>query len=31
MGYDADDKKIPNYKYDDLGNQIQKDQNKTFL
>ena len=20
MGYDADDKKIPNYKYDDLGN-----------
>jgi len=22
MGYDADDKKIPNYKFDDLGNQM---------
>ena len=31
MGYDADDKKIPNYKYDDLGNQEQKEQNKTVL
>ena len=31
MGYDADDKKIPNYKYDDLANQEQKEQNKTVL
>ena len=27
MGYDADDKKIPNYKYDDIGNQEQKEMN----
>ena len=31
MGYDADDKKIPNYKYDDIGNQSIREQNKTFL